>query len=146
MRIKIKKENNVDELFISYLIKKIQKKTLEEINLKKLIPWNEFFNLQFKNNKLIKNISSKEILLLGLHHLTWIEFKDYYLIEINDKVLYRNTNKTVSSLCRTIDRGTLSIRGYPLISKNFSYIEKNIDKLKKQFEQEGYLYAGIRII
>lgn len=146
MTIKIDKDKDVDVGFVSYVIKKLQQSILQDLNVKKLIVWDEFLAQLFQNNKLVKNPSAKEVIYLGCHYIRFLEFRGYYLIEIDPNVIYKHSLYTVSALCRLIDRGTLGMKGYPIFSNNFRRTQKKLSRLKKSYKLEGYMYARIRVI
>lgn len=145
MRLVINKEKDIDENFIQYLIKKIQEKILASINSKKLIKWDKYL-LNIFNNKLIKKVNTKEIFLIGLHYLEYIETKENFIIQINPNVKYRDTNFTILSLIKLINYGCVGIQGYPIISNTFEEFQKKIKIYKNKYITEGPLYARIKVI
>lgn len=145
MRLVIEKDKDISKEFIEYLIKKIQQQILAKINLKKLIQWDNYI-LNIINNKLIKKVSSKEIILIGLHYLEYKETKKYYIIQINNNIKYKNTNYTIYSLIKLINYGCLGMKGYPIFTDTLKEVDKNLVQYKNRFLTEGPIYARLKII
>jgi hypothetical protein len=88
-----------------------------------------------------KGVSSDTIIRQGLRNLIVTSGKDSYSIHVNDTILFDMENKIkLSSMCKLINYGTLSVRGYPIIIELFTYYANNLDKLLKYY----YTYVSRR--
>ena len=133
-------EGIVEYRFCTWLVTQIQRKYFTEVKVKKYSNIDKYLSeLDFMENH--KVVSSDTIIRQGLRNLIVTSGKDSYSIHVNDTILFDMENKIkLSSMCKLINYGTLSVRGYPIIIELFTYYANNLDKLLKYY----YTYVSRR--
>lgn len=133
-------EGIVEYRFCTWLVTQIQRKYFTEVKVKKYSNIDKYLSeLDFMENH--KGVSSDTIIRQGLRNLIVTSGKDSYSIHVNDTILFDMENKIkLSSMCKLINYGTLSVRGYPIIIELFTYYANNLDKLLKYY----YTYVSRR--
>lgn len=136
MIITIPNEKDFESDFFEWLIEKIRVDIQAKMKDEKFIKVDEYIN---KNNyfatPLKKNFSSKEILYAALYHLVVRNYWDRTIITFDESATIPNTFTKFTTVLRLINFGTVSILGYPIITDEFSYIEKNLDELYEIYEE-----------
>lgn len=75
-----------------------------------------------------KNQTSDYIMRLGISNLTVNSLKGQYIIHINETIMFDSLQHIkLSTMCRLINYGTLSVKGYPILIDLFNQVAENID-------------------
>ena len=116
-----------------WLITQIRRKYFTEVKIKKYSKVDDYLlKLTFMERH--KGISSHNIVQVGLSNLIVSSDVDSYYIHINDSIFFDSTEGIkLSSMCKLINYGTLSVKGYPIITELFTYYANNIDNLLKYY-------------
>ena len=136
MKITIPNEKGFDKGFYDWLVLFIRSNIQSKIDDEKFIKINEYIN----NNKYFRtplknNINSKEVLIASLYHLVVRKYWDRVVIEFDDSAIIPNTFTKFVTVLKLINFGTLSVIGYPIITREFSYVEKHLDELYRIYEE-----------
>lgn len=81
-----------------------------------------------------KGQTSDTIMRLGANSLVTKEFEGRFVIQINDTLMFDNKeNIKLSSMCKLINYGTMSVKGYPILIELFNHFADNIDMLVRYY-------------
>ena len=130
----IRLEGNYSPRFINFLIKIIKNGVITKLSLNKLKMWDKYLDTINKNHE-----SAKEIILISLSELVYIIEDNYIIITINNNYVLSKLHLKLIDAIKLINFGNMEIKGYPIISDTFQYIEKNI----KGYEKRFHLFGGI---
>lgn len=136
--------NDPDELvsyrFCNWLISQIQLKYKETVIVRKFSGVDAYMEtLDFMANH--SGDTSFSIMNRGVANLVVKIYKNRYVIQIDDSLMYDFQSQTkLISMCKLINYGTASVRGYPIMQEIFSYYANNLPALLKYF----YLYVDRR--
>lgn len=131
-------KNLLDRSFIMWLKVKIRDKILSDIDSKKLINWDKYFN----NNNVYKSIykkkiSSLDIVTAGAVNLDFTKSESNFLIFVNRNISAPGLDRIkLETVCKLINFGDLETKGYPIFTDTFEYFAKNI-----QDYVDRYLYG-----
>jgi hypothetical protein len=120
---------SIDKDFIKWLKSNMSDKIKSSIDEKKLIRWNDYLNsgevIEFTSRK---NILAKEVIYLGADNLVVSELPNKFIISINNKKFVNGLKMVkIDTLCKLINYGNASIKGYPIFSDVFNEVANNID-------------------
>jgi hypothetical protein len=134
MRLVIKDPDGiVSHRFCMWLITQIRRKYFTEVKIKKYSRVDDYL-LTLALMERHKGISSHNIVQQGLSNLIVSSDVDSYSIHINDSIFFDSVEGIkLSSMCKLINYGTLSVKGYPIITELFTYYANNIDNLLKYY-------------
>jgi hypothetical protein len=123
------KDNSLPSGFGDWLKGIVQDKILSSLEETRLLLWNEYLNsdgvIDFASKK---SILAKEIIMYGVSNLRVLKLPQKFIIEINPNAFMFGLNSTkIEKLCRLINYGNASIKGYPIFSRVFSEVAENID-------------------
>ena len=130
----IRLEGNYSPRFINFLIKIIKNRVITKLSLNKLKMWDKYLDTINKNHE-----SAKEIILISLSELVYIIEDNYIIITINNNYVLSKLHLKLIDAIKLISFGNMEIKGYPIISDTFQYVEKNI----KGYEKRFHLFGGI---
>ena len=130
----IRLEGNYSPRFINFLIKTIKNRVITKLSLNKLKVWDKYLDTINKNHE-----SAKEIILISLSELVYIIEDNYIIITINNNYVLSKLHLKLTDAIKLINFGNMEIKGYPIISDTFQYVEKNI----KGYEKRFHLFGGI---
>ena len=130
----IRLEGNYSPRFINFLIKIIKNRVITKLSLNKLKAWDKYLDAINKNHE-----SAKEIILISLSKLVYIIEDNYIIITINNNYVLSKLHLKLIDAIKLINFGNMEIKGYPIISDTFQYVEKNI----KGYEKRFHLFGGI---
>ena len=119
----------IDIRFIKLLIPYIKHNILQNINniqLSNIDRYVEESNIL--NDYKTKNVTfkSRRIIIMAINNLTVNKGKDYYIIEIDNNIIYPGYSITLENLCKLINFGNMDIKGYPIITNAFNHITVNV--------------------
>ena len=136
MTIVISNEKKFEDEFFNWLLPEIRDYVISSVDNRKLIKVdnlinsNKYFLTPFK-----KNISSREVIIAAVSNLKILRYWNRVVIGIDNNAIIPNTTTKISTVMRVINFGTLSILGYPVITKSFKFIEDNIDIFYEKYLQ-----------
>ena len=134
MTITISKDKGFEDDFFDWLIPKIREYVLAHIDEKKLLKVDEYINSnKYFHSIFKKEISSKEAIVSAMYNLKKDVYWDRVVISIDPNVMLSNTTVKLITVVKTINFGTLSIMGHNLVTKNFKFIEDNIDTFYEKY-------------
>ena len=134
----VDKSGNYDELFFSFLKDKIREKFYDEVNVKKLLPFEIFINENPKYKSLFKKyISAYDICLTAFYNLKLIDYKPIYLLKIDEVIKLPNTNIKLIELCKLIDNGNIGLKAYPIFTKVFKYVQEHVEEYYAEYTFKG---------
>lgn len=134
MTITISNDKGFEDDFFDWLIPKIREYVLAHIDEKKLLKVDEYINSnKYFHSIFKKEISSKEAIVSAMYNLKKDVYWDRVVISIDPNVMLPNTTVKLITVIKTINFGTLSIMGHNLITKNFKFIEDNIDTFYEKY-------------
>ena len=118
---------NITPNFILFLKKKMLSYLATILNVKKLVPYDEYFksdDFLLQTNGVI--IDSKRVIIMSMSNLTHKRFETTTQIFVNPMMTYPGTNIKLVELCKIINYGTLSIDAYPIFSMTFNHFSRNL--------------------
>lgn len=123
------KEDAIDRNFIIWLTDIIRDQVKVSINGLKLIIWDEYLNkegtLDFTTRK---SITAKELIEQGADNFIIKDVPNKFIIQINNNINVNGLKSTkLETLCRLINFGNTSIKGYPIFTDTFHNVEEHID-------------------
>lgn len=135
MYLKLTDSSNViDYGFGLWLISKIKTRLLSNIDTKKLVHWNNYFSELPSNEASIQDNSSQQIIVFAVSNLTCKLNQGELIITYDQtKFIPGYDRLKLSTAIKTINYGTLSIKGYPIFSDTFKYFAENIDTYIKLY-------------
>ena len=122
MILKIKIDSNIDNDFIEFLIKKIKQYILHEADTKKLAAFDKYLI-----RTLDLGISAARIVVTATDNLKYIKTNKTYTIEIDNNVYLVNKKAKLYDMCKLINFGNLSIKGYPIFTDTFEHFKHNLN-------------------
>lgn len=134
--------NNADlsKNFIKWLIQEILYTFILHVDRNKLKAWDEYLNkVVFKDNKLIKNISTYNILYTGLRTLQIQKTDSKYIISFDKFARVTNSRAKLYSIIKLITFGNMEINGYPIVLDLFNEFADNISEYASKYEKLGGL-------
>lgn len=108
--------------FIDYLCRLIQQLLLSSHIDFRL--FNQYFIDNFQTE-----ITAQNILINAGQNLQVLDFTEIIIIQINENVLFRNSQIRLIDLCKLLNYGTLDIQGTNIFSDTFDYIANNINQI-----------------
>lgn len=130
MKLQIQDPNNeLDREFGFWLISKIKEYFNSQLDPKKLINWDKFFNESEEIVKLYKTrISSERILQLGINNLTVKKIPNSLEIFLLKNQFVPGLDRvSVDTACRLITFGNQSLSGYPVLLTTLQHFADNIN-------------------
>ena len=147
MRLEIEDSTNLllNKSFGSWLIDEIQRVVKNSINESKLRPWDKFIKEEYEH-LYSKKITGYDTIMYGLDNLVCDLVSNKLVIKISTNQFIPGLHRVrVDTLCRLINYGNTSIKGYPIFTDAFNIIADNIDILAKEY-LEGNLIDGSDIL
>lgn len=108
--------------FIRYLCQMIQ-----QLLLSSHIDFRSF-NQYFINN-FQTDITAQNILINAGQNLQIQDYSDVVVIQINENMLFKDSQIKLIDLCKLLNYGTLDISGTNIFSDTFDYIATNINQI-----------------
>ena len=110
------------EDFIIYLCQLIQ-----QLLLSSNIDF-ELFNQYFSKNY-TNEIIAQNILINAGQNLQVLDYAEIIIIQINENILFRGTQRRLIDLCKLLNYGALDIQGTNIFSDTFDYVANNINQI-----------------
>lgn len=137
MTFSITVNGNMNDRFIRWLLRLIRFQIFKNIDNRKIHYFNNIINennIFSKNNPRIKeDFDIRKAIIISLNNLQFYRIKNVYIIRIPDNIMFPNYNVSISTACKLFNYGNTQIQGYPLYSKVFNSIRKNIDIYYKMY-------------
>lgn len=130
MKLQIQDPNNeLDREFGFWLISKIKEYFNSQLDPKKLINWDKFFNESEEIVKLYKTrISSERILQIGINNLTVKKIPNSLeIFMLKNQFVPGLDRVSVDTACRLITFGNQSLSGYPVLLTTLQHFADNIN-------------------
>lgn len=130
MKLQIHDPNNeLDREFGFWLISQIRDYFNSQLDPKKLIKWDEFFNESEEIVKLYRTkISSESILQLGINNLTVRKIPNSLeIFMLKNKFVPGLDRVSVDTACRLITFGNQSLSGYPVLLTTMQHFADSIN-------------------
>ncbi len=130
-------DNELDREFGFWLISKIREYFNSQLDPRKLINWDKFFNESEEIVKLYaKKISSESILQLGINNLTVKKIPNSLeIFMIKNKFVPGLDRVSVDTACRLITFGNQSLSGYPVLLTTMQHFADNINYYVTLYEE-----------
>ena len=129
MELRIKNDNGTfTDDFIVYLIREIGYYLPLKINKRKLIKWDDYLNSIGITTTDKYKISSYNVLLAGVHSLTYKKIDNEYIISIDNNAYMPYITESIDTLCKLINYGTVELKGVYVLTETFEYFSKNVNK------------------
>lgn len=130
-------ENVLGYGFGRWLVKQIQQQLIINLNQQKLVQWDIFFNSDDVYERISDiDIATKDILMFGIRNLICEIGASKIIVRINPNLFVPGFDRVrVDSVCRLINFGNSSIKGYPLFT---TVLQKFADNINDYVE----LYVG----
>ena len=121
--------------FISFLKRRMLGYIALHIDVDKIKLFNEYFNSDaFKKSYGNIDVDALTILKMSLANLKVLHYSTYATISIDDECLYPNTNVRLTTLCKLMNYGNLSVDAYPIISDTFRHFSTHIKHYVNKYE------------
>lgn len=137
MQLCIKYNQKDDKVIFNFLhsiiIPKIQLKILNNLDLKLLKRWDEYFENIYKQKEEENCISACNIIMQGILNLKIEKTNNFYSISIDPLKKFPKTFAKLYDLCSIINYGSLEFPPYPIFEDTFSAIAKEIPILFKNY-------------
>lgn len=129
MKLLVEKNGNYKKSFIKWLLSTLEMELLANVNLKRLKALNNYINEKLTESTLVRfsNINLNTVMLLASRNLTFYETKNYYCIQVNQKLFFPVTKFRLYKLCEFINYGNLEISGCNTFTTVFANIAENIE-------------------
>lgn len=129
MELRIKDDNGTfTDDFIVYLIREIGYYLPLKINKRKLIKWDDYLNSIGITTTDKYKISSYNVLLAGVHSLTYKKIDNEYIINIDNNAYMPYITESIDTLCKLINYGNVELSGVYVLTETFEYFSKNVNK------------------
>ena len=69
-------------------------------------------------------IKTFNIIKSGIENIIYTEYTDKFKIGIDNNTFVPNLNAKLNDICKQVNYGTLTIRGYPIFTDVFEYMKK----------------------
>lgn len=121
--------------FIEWLAIQIRNKVIKEININKLIRWDEYFNSETVYKSIYKKkISTKDIITAGICNLYYQTSETGFWIKINPNIFTPGLDRIkLDTICRLINYGNQQISGYPIFTTVFEDIAQHINEYVERY-------------
>lgn len=134
MTITVFKDKGFEDGFITWLLPVIRDYVISSVDENKLIKVDEHINNNKYFHTIFKNkISSKDVIVAAMYNLVVNDYWNRTIISVDNNAIVPNTTTKISTVIKTVNFGTMSIMGYPIITTRFKYIEDNIDAFYEMY-------------
>lgn len=121
-------KNLLDRSFIMWLKVKIRDKIISDIDCKKLIKWDEYFNTNNVYKSIYKKkLYTRDLITAGATNLDFTKSESTFTIFVNRNVFTPGLDRIkLETVCKLINFGDLEIKGYSIFTDTFDYFADNI--------------------
>lgn len=136
-------KNTLSDDFIVWLISKISEKIISDVNINKLVTWDNFFNEQSLYKSIYKKkISSLDLIIAGSRNLIYTKSQSSFCISVNPNIYAPGLDRIkLITICKLINYGNQDITSYPIFTDSFKHFAENIydyvDMYLYNFNNEG---------
>lgn len=138
MKLEIEyKENTLNKDFGNWLISIITDSIKKELDEKKLINLDKYIEENF-NHLFKKPVTSKDIIFAGLKELVCDDDSSKLIIKISSHKFMQGLDRVrIETLCRLINFGNTSVKGYPIFTDTFTIIANDITIYVEKYLREN---------
>lgn len=136
MKLKITDPNKIlDRPFINWLCIQIRDKVIVDLDLNKLINWDNYFNSEIVYKSIYKKkISTRDVIIAGVSNLIYQLSDSGFFISINPNIFTPGLDRIkLLTICKTINFGNQQITGYPIFTNTFQYIADHLNEYMERF-------------
>lgn len=137
MRLEIEyKDNTLNKDFGNWLIKIITSSIKSNLNEKKLGQLDKYIEDNF-THLFKKPVTSKDIIHAGLKELVCDDDSSKLIIKISTNKFMQGLDRVrIETLCRLINYGNSSVKGYPIFTDTFNQVALNIKLYVDEYLRE----------
>lgn len=137
MRLEIEyKDNTLNKNFGNWLIKIITSSIKSNLNEKKLGQLDKYIEDNF-THLFKKPVTSKDIIYAGLKELVCDDDSSKLIIKISTNKFMQGLDRVrIETLCRLINYGNSSVKGYPIFTDTFNQVALNIKLYVDEYLRE----------
>lgn len=137
MRLEIEyKDNALNKDFGNWLIKIITSSIKSNLNEKKLGQLDKYIEDNF-THLFKKPVTSKDIIHAGLKELVCDDDSSKLIIKISTNKFMQGLDRVrIETLCRLINYGNSSVKGYPIFTDTFNQVALNIKLYVDEYLRE----------
>jgi hypothetical protein len=137
MRLEIEyKDNTLNKDFGNWLIKIITSSIKSNLNEKKLGQLDKYIEDNF-THLFKKPVTSKDIIYAGLKELVCDDDSSKLIIKISTNKFMQGLDRVrIETLCRLINYGNSSVKGYPIFTDTFNQVALNIKLYVDEYLRE----------
>ena len=137
MRLEIEyKDNTLNKEFGNWLIKIITSSIKSNLNEKKLGQLDKYIEDNF-THLFKKPVTSKDIIYAGLKELVCDDDSSKLIIKISTNKFMQGLDRVrIETLCRLINYGNSSVKGYPIFTDTFNQVALNIKLYVDEYLRE----------
>lgn len=137
MRLILPVNSEYDDDFVEWLLNHIRRSILSYINIRKLA----VFQDHLESSPLIKSklgLSEHlplltDVVIQSVYLIQYRKVNDRYIIELNPSIRVNGTKAKVAALCRLVNYGGFTLRGYPIYSNVFNHFKTNANRYYKRY-------------
>lgn len=136
MELRIREPNNfADRLFGLWLVSKIRTHLISNMKNYHFDQWNNYINKSEDIRKLqAKHLSVEQIIIFASDNITCTCVPGELVISFNLKKFVPTFDRlSLNTIIKTINYGTLDIKGCPIFTDTLKEFEKNIDNLLSSY-------------
>lgn len=125
----------LDKHFGTWLISHIRTKLIVNIHNYNFVNWDNYLSTSVEINRLYKRpYKTSEYIVLASKCIVCRGKPGEIFIEINPNIFCPGIDRLkLNTLLKTINYGTLNIKGCPIISDTFNFFEKNIHRYASMY-------------
>jgi len=130
--MKLKISNCDDVGFIVYVLRFLKNYIGSSIDLRKTVLLDDYIREVYNIKE--KYIDCEYIIVRGIDNLIYEFLSDgSYTIYINPNEKLNRLDAKISDVCKLINYGTLSVKGYPIFTDSIKYVQENIGVLYEMY-------------
>lgn len=135
----IDKKNLLSDMFLVWIIRRLKEQMIAYIDENKLKSWDSYLNEQTSFKSIyLKKISAKDILLSGINNLIFNKSSSKISILIDPNQYLPGMDRIkIYDMCKMINYGTLSQKGYPLFTNIFKQVESTFGEYVDEYLKIG---------
>ena len=129
------KDRIVDDDFCEWLVSRISTKLIANLDRKKLSTWDKYINDSDEFKKLYnKTYSAEKIIYFAASKLVFNNIDGKITIELDPNVIIPGFDRLkLITFCKSLNYGSLKIKGYPIFTDTFNYFKENITQYVRNY-------------
>lgn len=130
MELRIRDSNNIiDEQFGRWLTERVKTKLLSNISRYRFVNWDTYLTESKQLKRLYnRSYTVAEIVIFAASNISYVCVPGEITISLNNTKFVPGFDRlSLQSIAKTINYGTLDIKGCPIFTDTFDYFAKNID-------------------